>query len=186
MDYLSQICDKEFIENKSEYKIYLATLRKEDYKSIYKKYVINNINLNEVDKILKDYVSTHNKKFIIYFIYCEFKIQFDNTTRDLKTDYVHNRESDKISQCLLYCIEYLDSKGYKFQNFNQIIINTVSDRCNINMNIIYIPQCSFRNKIKHNYCSKSTNFRLEYKSPLNEETYSYIVYYIRIIAKESI
>ena len=62
MDYLCQLRDKEIIESKSEYKIYLATLRKKDDKSIYKKYVTNSINLNEVDKLLKDYVSTHNKK----------------------------------------------------------------------------------------------------------------------------
>ena len=38
---------------------------------------------------------------------------------------------EKISQCLLYSIEYLESKGYKFQNINQMTINTVSDRCNM-------------------------------------------------------
>ena len=128
MDYLCQVCDREFIENESEYKNYIATLRKKDDKSIYKKYAINNINLGEVDKILKDYVSTHNKKLNIYCIFCEFKIQFDNnSTRELKTECVHNIEIEKISQCLLYCIEYLESKGYKFQNNNQITINTVSD-----------------------------------------------------------
>ena len=134
MDYLCQICDREIIENESEYKNYIASLRKKDDKSLYKKYkyVINNINLDEVDKIFKDFVSTHNKKFDIYFIYCEFKIQFvNNSSRDLKTDYVHNTEIDKISQCFVYCIEHLESNGYKFQNLNQLIINTVSDRCNM-------------------------------------------------------
>ena len=88
--------------------------------------------MHEVDEILKDYVSTHNKKFDIYFVYWEFKIQFDNfSPRDLKTDCVHNIEIEKISQCLLYCIEYLESKGYEFQNINQMTINTVSDRCNM-------------------------------------------------------
>ena len=132
MDYLCQVCDREIIENESEYKYYIATLRKKVDKSIYKKYVINNINLDEVDKRLKDYVSTHYKKFDIYFIYCEFKTQFDNnSTRDLKTDCVHNIEIENIKQCLLYCIEYLPSKCYKFQNINQMTINTVNDRCNM-------------------------------------------------------
>ena len=132
MDLLCKVCDKEIIENESEYKNYIASLLKKDDKSIYKKYVINNINLDEVDKLLKDYVSTHNKEFDNYFIYYEYKIHFDNnSTIDLKTDYVHNTEIDKISQCLLYYIEYLESKGYEFQNINQIIINTVSDRCNM-------------------------------------------------------
>ena len=132
MDLLCKVCDRSIIENESEHKNYLATLRKKDDKSIDKKYVNKNIKLNEIDKILKDYVSTHNKKFNIHFIYCDSKIQIDNnSTIDLKTDYVHNTENDKISQCLLYCIEYLESKCYKFQNINQIIINTVSDRCNM-------------------------------------------------------
>ena len=59
MDYLCQVCDREIIENESEYKIYIATLHKKDDKSIYKKDVINIINLDEVEKIIKDYVSIH-------------------------------------------------------------------------------------------------------------------------------
>ena len=140
MDLLCKVCDPETIENESEYKNYIATLRKKDDKSIYIKNVINNINLDEVDKILKDYVSTHNKKFEIYFTYCEFKIQFDNnSTRDLKTDCFHNIEIEKISQCLSYCIEDLESKGYKFQNNNQMTINTVSDRCNMKYEFFIHP-----------------------------------------------
>ena len=88
--------------------------------------------MDEVDKILKDYVSTHNKKFDIYFIYCEFKIQFDiNYTRYLSTACVHNIEFEKVFQSLLYYIEFLKINGYKFENFIQMTINTVSDRCNM-------------------------------------------------------
>ena len=88
--------------------------------------------MDEVDKILKDYVSTHYKKIDIYFIYCEFKTQFDkNSTIDLKTECVHNIESEKIYQSLIYSIDYHESKGYKLQNFNQMTFNTVSDRCNM-------------------------------------------------------
>ena len=65
MDLLCRVCDGDIIENESEYKNYIATLRKKDDKSIYEKYVIININLDEVDKILKDCVSTHIKKFNI-------------------------------------------------------------------------------------------------------------------------
>ena len=132
MDLLCREYDRDIIENESEYKNYITTLRKKDDKSIYKKYVINKNNLDEVDKILKGYVSTHNKKFDTYFIYCEFKIQFDNiSTRDLKTDYVHKIEIEKISQSLLDFIKYLESKGYKFQKIDQMTINTISDRCNM-------------------------------------------------------
>ena len=70
MDLLCKICDREIIENESEYK--------KDDKSIYKKYVINNNNLDEFDKILSYYISHHNKKFDIYFFKCDFQIEFDN------------------------------------------------------------------------------------------------------------
>ena len=132
MDYLCQVCDQEIIQNECEYKNYKATVRKKDDKSIYKKYAINNVNLDEVDKILNDYVSTHNKKFDIYFIYCEFKIQFDNNSLiDIKSEYVRNIENVKIIQCLKYSIECHKLKGYKFHNIIQMTINTVSDRCNM-------------------------------------------------------
>ena len=102
MDLLCSVCDREIMENESEYKNYIVSLRKIDDKSIYKKYVNNNINLDEVNRILKNYVGTHNKKFDIYFIYCEFEIQFGNNyTRNLSTACVHNKEFEKIYQSLI-------------------------------------------------------------------------------------
>ena len=94
--------------------------------------VIHNVTLDEFDRIINDYVSTNNKKFNIYYIYCEFNIQFDNNfTTGFKTNYVHNKEIEKISQCLLYSIEYFASKGYNFHNIYQMSINTISCRCNM-------------------------------------------------------
>ena len=129
---LCKVCDQKIIEKESEYKNYIATLRNKDDKSIYKKYAVNNVNLDEVDKIINDYVSTHNKDFDFYFVYCEFKIQFDkNFTANLKTNCEYKMEIGKISQCFLYCIECTESKGYKFHKINQMTITTVSDRCNM-------------------------------------------------------
>ena len=46
--------------------------------------------------MLKDYVSICNKKINMYFIYCEFEIQFDsNYTKHVKTGFVHIIESEK-------------------------------------------------------------------------------------------
>ena len=92
--------------------------------------------MDEVDKILKDYVSTHNKKFDIYFIYCEFKIQFHKDFYTyLTTSYVYNKEIEKINQCLLFCVECTESKGYDFHKINQLTINIISDRSNITYEI---------------------------------------------------
>ena len=41
-------------------------LRKKNDKSLFIKYTFNNINLDEVDKTLNDYMTTHNAK--LYFL----------------------------------------------------------------------------------------------------------------------
>ena len=58
--------------------MYLATLRKENDESLYKKFSNNIVNLDEVNEILNDFISTHNKNFDFFFINCEFGIEFDN------------------------------------------------------------------------------------------------------------
>ena len=64
--------------------------------SLYKKYTTNNINLDEVDKILNDYISHHNINFGLYFINCEFKIEFDNNfTTNIETKYFYNTDANK-------------------------------------------------------------------------------------------
>ena len=130
MDLPCEVCDRSIIENKTEYNKYLATLRKENDISIYKKFVIDDVNLDDVDKVLNDYISIHNKKYDLYLIKCEFSITLDNFTRNIKTNYVHNIESYKIKCDLLYYIDCIKLEGYNFCNINRISTYTVSDRCN--------------------------------------------------------
>ena len=78
MTPLSEVCDRSIIENQSGYNNYLATLPKKDHKSLYKKCTNNNSKLDEVIKILNDYISNQNKFFDYYFNNCEFVIEFDN------------------------------------------------------------------------------------------------------------
>ena len=68
MTPLCKVCDRLTLENESEYYTYLATLRKKDDKSFDKKYTYNNVNLDEVNKILNDYISSHNENFDFCFI----------------------------------------------------------------------------------------------------------------------
>ena len=105
MDLLCDVCDQSIIENPSEYNEYTATMRKKYDKSLYEKYIINIINLDEVDKILDDYVTTHNKKFYFYFNRYEFILEFDNKFKtNIETTYCHNihNEFTKINSYLLY------------------------------------------------------------------------------------
>ena len=54
MEFFCGVCDRAIIENESEYKNYIATLRKKTDKSLYNKYTISNVNLDEVDNTLND------------------------------------------------------------------------------------------------------------------------------------
>ena len=132
MDLLCPVCDSEIFENESERNKYLATLRKRNDKSIYNKYTINNINLDEFEKVLNDYITIYNIDFDIYFVNCEFKLEFDkNFILNKETNCIHNLESEKISIILSYHIKYHESKGYKFCCINQMNILILLDKCNI-------------------------------------------------------
>ena len=115
MDLLCKICDRSIIENQSEYMNYLTTLRKKDDKSLYEKYTINNIILDEVNKVLNDYISNHNKYFDFYFINCEFIIEFDNNfLANRKSNFFYNTDIIIIKKNLIYDIDCFKSRGHKF------------------------------------------------------------------------
>ena len=67
------------------------------------------------------------------FVNYDFKTEFDNNFKiNITTIYVLNIESEKINKSYsLYYINCLKLKGYKFYNINQMIIDTISDRCNV-------------------------------------------------------
>ena len=61
MSFLCEVCDRSNNENQSDYMKYLATMRKKKDKSMYKKYTVNNINLDGFDEELNDYITSHKK-----------------------------------------------------------------------------------------------------------------------------
>ena len=63
MDFLCKLCDREILEDENDWRFYLATFRKTYDRCLYTKYTINNVDLDEFDKILKEYNSRHNKNF---------------------------------------------------------------------------------------------------------------------------
>ena len=100
---------------------------KENDKSFYTKYVNNNVNIDDFDKIFNYYISTHNKKFD-----CEFGIQFDkNYTANIEINYHYNTDYISIKSYLLFYFDSCELAGYKFKNINHIIINTISCKCNM-------------------------------------------------------
>ena len=132
MTLLCEVCDRSIIEKESENYNYLAILRKKDDKSLYKTYTTNNINLDEVNKILNDYISIENKYSDFYFINYDFVIQFDNNfIANINTIYFYNTGFINENRFLLYDIDCLKSRGHKFYNINQMTIIIISYRCNM-------------------------------------------------------
>ena len=114
MDYICQYCDRLLIENPNEYENYLTTSHKKNDKNLYIKYTINNISFDELDKKFKDYISTHNKKFVFYLISCELLIDFDNNfTENLKTHYYYSTDVINIKRELIYNIYHFSPKIFK-------------------------------------------------------------------------
>ena len=134
MSFPCEVCDQLIIENQSEFNNFLATRRKKKDKIFYKIYTSNKVNLDEVDKILNDYITTHNNYLDFYLVNCEFVKECDiNFTEIVETSYLYNTDHIivKIGGFLLYWIDCFKSRGYKFYNINQINIKTISDRCNM-------------------------------------------------------
>ena len=142
MDLLCQVCDYVLFENAPELNNYLTTLRKKNAKSLYTKYTLKNVHLEELDKILNDYIITHNKKFDFYFINCEFEKEFDTSfTTNIENNYHYNIDTNSIKSYSLYYIDSCESGEYKFGNIKQLIIKTISDSCSMSYYILLINQC---------------------------------------------
>ena len=114
MDYICQYCDRFLIDNPDEYENYLSTSRKKNDQNLYIKYTINNINFDELDKILEDYIYTHKKKLVFYVFSCELIIEFDNNfTEKIKTNYYYNTDVNNIKRDLIYNIHHFLPKIFK-------------------------------------------------------------------------
>ena len=111
MNYICKVCDKH----------------------LYKQHIINIINLDKVDKISSDYITTHNKKFDFYYIDYEFGIQFDNNYKaNIEINYHYITDYINLKCYLLFYIDSCQSGGFNFSNINHMIINTITCICKMN------------------------------------------------------
>ena len=135
MDYICQVCDRSLIENPSEYQHYLDTSHKKNDNSLYIKYTIRNINSDEVDKTLNEYISTHNEKFNFFLISCKLVIEFDdNSMENKETIYFYNTDIINIKRNLLYNIYHFIPRIYKPSNvcnIKHMILKKINGRCNM-------------------------------------------------------
>ena len=68
MYHLCPACNTWITQNSSD----TPTMRKKHDQYLYDNFIINNINLDKVDKILDDYVTTHIKNIYYYLVGCDF------------------------------------------------------------------------------------------------------------------
>ena len=139
MDYICQFCDRLLIENPDEYENYLTTSRKKTDKKLYIRNTIYKISFDELDEILQDYISTHNKKIVFSLISCELIIEFDNNfTENIKTNFYYNTDVINIKRDLIYNIYRFLPKIIKdchAYNIKQAYLKTINDRCNMTLEV---------------------------------------------------
>ena len=144
MDSICQVFDRSLSENPSEYQYYLTTSHKENDISLYIKYTNKNINLDDLDKILNDYITTHNEKFNFYLFGFKLVKEFvDNSTENIETNYFYQTDIINIKRNLLNNIYRFISRIYKPCNvykIKHIILELINDRCNMTYKYYKNPQ----------------------------------------------
>ena len=95
-DFLCIKCDYEIFHDENELNYYITSLRKRYDRGLYYKYISNDVNLNNINKIFDYYINIHNNKFDVYFINCVIEIKFDNNiianleiTNRYNTDFIN-------------------------------------------------------------------------------------------------
>ena len=72
---------------------------------IYKQHIFININLDEVDKISSDYITSFNKKFDFCYIDYAFRIKLDNNnTANIEINNNRNTDYINLKSCLIFLL----------------------------------------------------------------------------------
>ena len=99
---------------------------------MYTKYTINNINLDEFDKILSVYISHLNKIIYLCFFKLTFELKFnDNIIQCVETNFCLIKDTKNITSYLIRCFEDFISRGFEFCNIKHITIDPIIDKCNM-------------------------------------------------------
>ena len=127
-ELLCRNCVYEIFNDQAELNYYLASFNKRYDRGIYYNYKIDNIDLNNINKIFDYYISIHDEKLIMYFINCIVQINFnENILGKLEINNRYNSDRVNISGYIKCC----EKAGYKINHINHMIINITSCICNI-------------------------------------------------------
>ena len=95
-------------------------------------YIIENIDIDEVDDIFYEYINIHNRKFVFYCIDCQFEIQFkDNIFAKIQINQHFNTDYVNIKNYLLFYIDSCKYENFIFDNIIKMEISIISCRCNM-------------------------------------------------------
>ena len=101
-------------------------------KYLYTSYIIENIDIDEVDEMFDKYTNIQNKKFVFYYIDCQFQTKFKNNifakieiNQHFNTDYIN------IKNYLLFYIDSCRYGNFVFDNIIKMENNMISCRCNM-------------------------------------------------------
>ena len=113
------------------------SLNKRYDRSLYFKYTINYINLNNINKIFDCYITIHNEKFDMHFTNCVIQIKFNNNIiANLEINNHYNTDYVNIENYLSVYLKSCEKAGYKISNINHMIINIASCICKFDINFI--------------------------------------------------
>ena len=76
MDYYCNVCDG-IIKIESKNKLLQSLTHNEFEKCIRKKHTNENLDFFDIDRIFNDYITNHNKKFVLYLVEYDFKLVFE-------------------------------------------------------------------------------------------------------------
>ena len=92
MNYYCEICDN-YMKPLSKYKHVRSMNHVWHEESIIRRYISSNPDIDTIDKILRNYVYIHNKKFEKYEIICSFKLP---TTAKKRVRYINIASNSDI------------------------------------------------------------------------------------------
>ena len=94
------------------------------------KHTIKNPDFFVTDKLSKDYITNHNKKYNLFLVKCDSNLIFNNDLLKLiliETDFYHTNVY-KLRSYLLNKIDNFIEKGCIFSHIDELNITTINDK----------------------------------------------------------
>ena len=100
------------------------------------KYCVKNLELIEIEEIFKKHVNNYNKKFELYHIICNWKLQLIDTIIVVKSKRMCNQSSYRgkfraLVRYLIEKIEYFNDRGYNISQISEMNITFITDLMNM-------------------------------------------------------